>query len=674
MSVRQKNIQQILEKFYIRKQTKVKNKILIILITSVILVVFFISSIALTLFYNQTMQAVKTFITEAAVLAANNVKSTVEANLKTVEEFASREFFVLDSRTDFETIQACDAFTKRYDYTTTSYASKEGMTTSGTDISDREYFVRCKETGKPVISDLIVSPTDGKTAIVLAAPILKEGIFEGIIIAQANANFLSELTSNIKIGKTGTTYMLDRIGTTIASEDRNKVLERTNIIEAAKTDKSMKAFATVQEKMLEEKSGFSSYRYNGSSKIVGYAPVGVNGWSIGVSGNKLEFLGSVYLVMALIIVLALMSIMLITIIVVRIVDNMVRPLKLCSERIVLLGRGDLHTPFPEIDTQDEIGVMAETTKAMITTLGSMIKDVGYLLEEMAQGNFNIKTKSEKSYQGDFSQILRSIIALNSRLSDMLRQIDEGSIQVDRGSLQLSESAQALAEGATEQASSIEELTATVESVSYTVADSAKKAKEAFIQAKSYKNQAEQGNEEIQALIQAMKRINATSKQIESIIGEIERIASQTNLLALNASIEAARAGEAGRGFAVVAAEIGKLAASSSASAINTRELISKSLQEIEEGNQVTVHTSETLEKIINGINTLAETSQFISSISDSQAETMQEMSRAVGQISNIVQNNSAAAEETSTISQELYAHSESLKYLVNQFQFDKKNK
>ena len=172
---------------------------------------------------------------------------------------------------------------------------------------------------------------------------------------------------------------------------------------------------------------------------------------------------------------------------------------------------------------------------------------------------------------------------------------------------------------------------------------------------------------MQLLTEAMERITATSKEIESIIGEIEDIASQTNLLSLNASIEAARAGEAGRGFAVVADQIGKLAADSAQSAVNTKNLIIKSLQEINNGNEITARTTSALGEVIEGIKFLADASQETSELSREQAETMEEVRKGIEQIADVVQNNSAAAQETSATSEELLAQSENLKAMVEQF-------
>ena len=156
----------------------------------------------------------------------------------------------------------------------------------------------------------------------------------------------------------------------------------------------------------------------------------------------------------------------------------------------------------------------------------------------------------------------------------------------------------------------------------------------------------------------MERISSTSQEIQNIIGSIEEIASQTNLLSLNASIEAARAGEAGKGFAVVADQIGKLAGDSAQAAVNTRDLIEKSLQEIENGNQITEKTVAALNKILESMNDFANAAKGASESSTEQG---------IEQISSVVQSNSAAAEETSATSQELSAQSEGLKNLVGRF-------
>ena len=230
-----------------------------------------------------------------------------------------------------------------------------------------------------------------------------------------------------------------------------------------------------------------------------------------------------------------------------------------------------------------------------------------------------------------------------------------------------DSAQALAEGATSQAGAAEELTATIENVAESSAESAKQADLASEGATELAKVAEESGYEMELLMAAMDKITETSKEIESIIAEIEDIASQTNLLSLNASIEAARAGEAGRGFAVVADQIGKLAADSAKSAVNTRELISKSLEEINKGDEIAEKTAGALKEVLEGINNIAMEAKRTSQVSADQARSMEEVRLGIEQITEVIQTNSAAAEETSATSEELAAQSQNLKALIDRF-------
>ena len=169
----------------------------------------------------------------------------------------------------------------------------------------------------------------------------------------------------------------------------------------------------------------------------------------------------------------------------------------------------------------------------------------------------------------------------------------------------------------------------------------------------------------------MERITATSKEIENIITAIEDIASQTNLLSLNASIEAARAGEAGRGFAVVADQIGKLASDSAQSAVTTRNLIIKSLDEIEAGNKIVEHTMEAIDTVLTNMEEFADIASSAAEASKQQASMLKEIEGGIEQITSDEQNNSAAAEETSAVSQELSAQASNLEEMVKHFELKK---
>lgn len=172
---------------------------------------------------------------------------------------------------------------------------------------------------------------------------------------------------------------------------------------------------------------------------------------------------------------------------------------------------------------------------------------------------------------------------------------------------------------------------------------------------------------MQELIMEMNRITEISRKIENIITAIEDIASQTNLLSLNASIEAARAGEFGRGFAVVADQIGKLATDSAESAVNTRELIQKTLEEIEKGNAIAESTSEAFDKVINDMNSFAEVAKNSSEAAISQSTALVQIEQGINQIAEVVQNTVASSEESSSISVNLSKEASDLDNLIKRF-------
>ena len=349
-----------------------------------------------------------------------------------------------------------------------------------------------------------------------------------------------------------------------------------------------------------------------------------------------------------------------------ITKNMLRPIKQIQKASADLKAGNLDVDIT-YESPDELGQLANDFKDACATLHAMVEDTGVLLDQMANGDFTISEDNKSKYVGSFVEQFESMHQLGSQMSETLEQINVASEQVAQGSGQLSCGAQALAEGATDQAGAVEELTATVENITEVANNNAAAAEKSYETVREAAEHAGQSREDLERLTEAMQRIDATSKEIQNIIGSIEDIAEQTNLLSLNASIEAARAGEAGRGFAVVAEQIGKLAGDSARAAVNTRDLLGKSLQEVENGNVITAKTVEALNQILETMNRFADTAKGSSESSREQADMLRQVEQGIEQISSVVQSNSASAEETSATSQQLSAQSDELKTLVGKF-------
>lgn len=351
----------------------------------------------------------------------------------------------------------------------------------------------------------------------------------------------------------------------------------------------------------------------------------------------------------------------------KIADQIEKPIADLAERLKRFSQGDLDSPFPEQNNEDEVAFMNDVAKEMAANLNLIISDLSRLMSLMADGNFAISTEIEDKYVGKFVELLESIRNMNRKMDSTLRHVEESAEQVTAGSENLAQSAQDLAEGATEQAGAVEQLQATMSTITEQVADTVNNLNDTSKKAESYAKSADSSKTDMRELMEAMQRISETSKKIENIISDIESIASQTNLLSLNAAIEAARAGEAGKGFAVVAEQIRMLADESAKSAVDTRTLIEGALNEIEEGNQVAQKAADSMETVVQGINDISDTSKMLSENSNQQIAALREAEKGIEQISEVVQSNSAASEECSATSEELSAQAEAMNEMTAQF-------
>lgn len=393
---------------------------------------------------------------------------------------------------------------------------------------------------------------------------------------------------------------------------------------------------------------------------------------IKIKVDRGEFMSA--LLTTVVIVLIIVIIIIITISIIfalslgrGIANSIAAPLDAIKDRLNIFAQGDLSSPFPTVDTKDELAEMAATTTNMAAALQFIINDVKDILNQMADADFTASSTDKSKYAGEFEAILDAMARLKKQMAETLQSVSEASNQVAAGANNLSEASQSLAEGATDQAGAVEEMQATITTISDDIRVTANSAGDSYNQARSYAEEAERSHREMQAMMDAMTRINDASKQVGNIISEIEDIASQTNLLSLNASIEAARAGEAGRGFSVVADQIRQLAEQSANSAAETRTLIETSLSAIADGSKTVDIVNDSINRVVEGMEQIAQSSKSISEMANDQAEAMKQAEQGVSQISEVVQSNSATAEETSATSEELSAQAATLDSLISKF-------
>lgn len=352
----------------------------------------------------------------------------------------------------------------------------------------------------------------------------------------------------------------------------------------------------------------------------------------------------------------------------KMASAIVEPVQEITEAAKIMYSGDMSVGERiTYESEDEIGQLADALRGTTKNLSDYVNEISAILQRMATGDLTEDSNEITDFLGDFASIKESFVHILKRFNSTLTNIQTSADEVEEGAGGISQSSQALAEGATDQASAIQQLDATVTSVANMATESARETQQAYDDIQKTVSDAEQEKEKMKELTDEMRRIYEISSEIGNIIVTIENIASQTNLLSLNASIEAARAGEAGKGFAVVADQIGKLAADSANSAAETKELISKTVQEIEKGNAVTETVSQSFDRVIASMNTFADVAHQINETAVNQASALEQVNQGIDQLSAAVQNTASSSEESAAISEQLSAKAEELDTLVRKF-------
>ena len=349
-----------------------------------------------------------------------------------------------------------------------------------------------------------------------------------------------------------------------------------------------------------------------------------------------------------------------------IIKSIVVPAEQVHVALSGFSEGKLDIPV-DYHSTSELGEMCDALRTSQHVLGECISDTCRLLEEMGNGNFDVRTKDEKVYVGALSSILTSVRAINRNLTDALSQINQSAEQVSAGAEQVSTGAQSLAQGATEQASAVEELSATIAEIANNSRKNAENSEQAMSHANDASGCLNESSEYMQQMVEAMTKISDSSSEIGKIIATIENIAFQTNILALNAAVEAARAGSAGKGFAVVADEVRNLSAKSDEAAKATKELIDRSIVSVKEGSEIVQKVSAALQATNERAGLVVASVQEITKAAEEESEAIAQVTEGIDQISSVVQTNSATSEESAAASEDLSSQAALMKELLARF-------
>lgn len=289
------------------------------------------------------------------------------------------------------------------------------------------------------------------------------------------------------------------------------------------------------------------------------------------------------------------------------------------------------------------------------------------LNDIAEGEGDLTQRLNENGRDEIAQLAVAFNKFASKIEEMVAQIKNSAISINTSSTEIAQGNENLSQRTEQQASSLEETASSMEEMTSTVKQNADNTREANQLAKSTREQAERGGEVLGNAVNAMAEISDSSNKISDIISVIDEIAFQTNLLALNAAVEAARAGEQGRGFAVVASEVRTLAGRSADAAKEIKDLITDSVNKVNQGSELVNDSGKTLEEIVNGVKKVTDIIAEIAASSQEQANGIEQVNSAVMQMDETTQQNAALVEEATAASVSMQEQAQSLESLVSQF-------
>ena len=346
--------------------------------------------------------------------------------------------------------------------------------------------------------------------------------------------------------------------------------------------------------------------------------------------------------------------------------ELLEPIVKVSEQMNVLAHGNFHTNLDLVADNSEVGQMVSSIAFMKNNFSNMINEISDVLGQMGNGKYTIQVTQE--YVGEFVKIKESLLKIAEDTRKTLLTIQQAAGEIDGGSNQLSQAAVDLAEGCTIQAGQVSEVASLIDTMAKSMEEKASEAEKTVQISSEAGMLLTQGNSRMQELKIAMAEISNCSEEIRTIVSTIEDISNQTNLLSLNASIEAARAGEAGRGFAVVAEQVKNLAEESAKATGETTKLIEKTVMAVERGIEIADATAENMSEVMVGAQASTENMSRMAVELREEANNMYRIDESVSKVSEIVDNNSAASQETAAVSEEQTAHVAMMVQMIQKFE------
>lgn len=627
----------------------IKMKILIATLSVVVVGICVLSVFSAVSTRRSTMFTLETALMETVETASLAIQNDLYEKLRLAGQLGIDKFLTqeLPSTSDSnynnahaEKIAYLNTIQNFHDLNFVTYYDKSGKEIfSGKNFSDRDYFTQCKQTLLPSIQDPSVNITTKSVEMMVSAPIVVDGQFNGLVAFGVDAEELSEMVKQIEVGEGGNATIIDSNGVNIAYTDVSYVLEQYNAQEEAKKDPSLQSLADLEKDLMNGNSGFGSCTFDGVEEFMAYTPIAnTNGWGLYISVNSDIFLSAMDSAFFGSINVGIAILILVIIVVIIIANTIAKPAIVAIKQLPAVAEGDFTVDL-KTKGNDEISKMMDMFNSVIKKTReamSNIKTEAITMNEIGEKLAVDATETASAVH----EIASNVASVKTQVINEAAGVEEMNAtigQIITSVEGLDNEIQRQVESISESMAATEEMVANIRSVSAVLENNGEEVKK-------LSTAADNGRDSVTATLDITQRLESQSEGLIEASNVIQSVASQTSLLAMNAAIEAAHAGESGKGFAVVADEIRKLAENST----NQSKSISNVLQQVKtsilELNESAQFVNEQFESIFNMVDSVKNHETQVSNMMQEQSaanEQVLQSMHSISAISKTVQNESS---------------------------------